>query len=510
MHFERQAGVFLHLSSLPGDHGIGDIGDGARSFLAFLDRADQSLWQICPTGPTTSAHGHSPYSSPSTFAGNPLFVDLHALGERGWLTEAELEPPEGAARDSVEYDAVSSFKHDRLWRAFERFDEEAPADRPGPDGRATEAASAGDERSFETFRAEESAWLEDYALFSALKAEFDGAPWQEWPAGARNREEHALQGYREDLAERVRFHAFVQWRFDEQWRRLRADATERGISLLGDVPMYVALDSADVWANREAFAIEDGHASVVAGVPPNPGDDGQRWGMPVYDWDHLASTGYDWWVRRLERTFDLVDVARLDHFKAFDEYWAIPGEAEDPASGEWRPGPGVGFFETVGEHLGELPFVVEDLGFLDDGVLGLRDHFDFPGMRVPLYADWCAPSDRYKPADFSRDCVGYTSTHDTDTVVGYYQSMDAEHRDCLEYALDTDGSDVAWSLLEAVWDSPAVVAMTTVQDLLGLGSEARLNTPGTATGNWRWRVREDALTPALADRLADVTGRVRR
>lgn len=507
MQSERSAGVFLHVTSLPGPLGIGDLGDGARAFLDFLDRADQSMWQFCPLGPTSGAHGHSPYSASSTFAGNPLLIDLTALSERGWLTGDELDPPAAADPSAVDYEAVSSFKQDRLRTAFERFDAgRGDASETDAGGRA----APGDARSFQAFREAEAAWLDDYVLYAALNREFDRAAWTEWPADVRDRDPDALSRYREELADRIRFHAFVQWRFDEQWRRLRDAADERGIDLVGDVPFYVALDSADVWANRDVFEIDGGEPAVVAGVPPNPGDDGQRWGMPVYDWDHLEATGYGWWMDRLRRLFSQVDVARLDHFKAFDAYWAIPGDAADPAAGEWRPGPGADFFETVRAELGDLPFVVEDLGFLDEGVEGLRDHFDFPGMRVPEYADWCADHHRYKPSDFPRDCLGYTSTHDTDTVVGYYQSLDDEQRGCLEFALDTDGSDVAWSMLEAVWDSAAVMAMTTVPDLLSLGGEARLNTPGTAEGNWRWRVTEDDLADDVADRLRDLTNRVRR
>ncbi|MFB6297484.1 MAG: 4-alpha-glucanotransferase [Salinirussus sp.] len=489
MNLDRQSGVFLHPTSLPGPHGIGDLGAGARTFLDFLDRADQSLWQVCPLGPTSGAYGHSPYSSDSTFAGNPLLIDLRDLGERGWLTEDELDPPAAVAAGTVEYDPVARFKRDRLETAFERFRETGDSDR------------------FAAFRERTAGWLDDYALFAALGDEFDGAPWTEWPAGVAGRDPDALAASRDDLAEEIEFHAFVQWLFDDQWRRLREAAADRGVSLVGDVPMYVALDSADVWANREAFALDGDRPSAVAGVPPNPGDDGQRWGNPVYDWEALAADGYGWWLDRLDRLFDLVDVARLDHFKGFDEFWAIPADAPSPAAGEWRPGPGAAFFEAVRAEFGELPFIAEDLGFLDEGVVGLREAFGIPGTRVPHYADWCAEHHRYKPADYPRDCVAYTSTHDTDTVVGYYRDLDDEVRDCLDYALATGGDEagVAWDVLDAVWNSEATVAMTTVPDLLELGSEARFNTPGTVADNWRWRVRTDDLDGALGDRLGTLT-----
>ena len=491
MDYQRCSGVFLHLTSLPGPHGIGDLGDGARQFLDFLDRADQSLWQFCPTGPTMDAHAHSPYASPSAFAGNPLLIDLEALAERGHLDDSALDGPDVSDPSTVEYETVARYTHDRLWQAYESF---------------AERASEDERTEFEGFREREAAWLEDYALFTALKSAHDGAAWTDWPADLRRRESAALSAARDSHAERIDYHAFVQWTFDRQWRAVRAAASERGISLVGDLPIYVAHDSADVWANQDAFRLDDdGRPTAVAGVPPNQGDDGQRWGNPVYDWETLSESDYGWWQDRLERLLDQVDIARIDHFKAFDEFWAIPGDADDPAAGEWRPGPGADFFETVLEHLGEVPFVVEDLGFVDESMVALRDRFEFPGMRVPQYADWCAETDRYKPVTYPRQSVAYTSTHDTDTAVGFYESLSDDQRDCLHYALATDGERIAWDFVEAVWDSEAVYAMTTMPDLLELGSEARFNTPGTTDGNWRWRVQESQLDPDIADELATIT-----
>jgi len=485
----RRGGVFLHLTALPGPHGIGDLG-GAQQFLSFLDDAEQSLWQFCPLGPTSAAHGHSPYGSYSAFAGNPLLVDLRDLVERGWLDADDAVSPDWTDARDVDYDRVAAFKRDRLRTAFETFRADAPDE---------------ERTAFEAFREREADWLDDYALYAALGAVHDGA-WTDWPDGLAGRDSDLLAAARADHAERVRYHAFVQWVFDQQWRRLQGWADEAGVDLVGDLPIYVAADSADVWANPEAFRLDDsGEPSVVAGVPSNPGDDGQRWGNPVYDWDHLADGGYEWWRRRLDRLFSLVDVARLDHFKAFDEYWAIPADADDPAAGNWRGGPGAAFFEAMDEHLGELPFVVEDLGFLDGGVVALRDRFDLPGMRVPVYADWCVEHDRNKPTDYPENCVGYTSTHDSDTVAGWYADLPAEQRECLHYALATDGEDVAWDVVEAVWHSEARLAVTTVPDLLGYGSEARFNTPGTTEGNWRWRVTEVELDDELAGRLAGLT-----
>ena len=496
MRFERQSGVFLHPTSLPSPHGVGDLGAEAREFVDFLASADQSLWQFCPLGPVSSAHGNSPYQSPSALAGNPLLIDLRALVDRGYLSAAEVDPPAGVSDHEVQYDRVTGFKQSALRTAFERFDE--VADDP-------------ERESFEQFCAAESAWLEEYALFVALKEEFDDAIWTEWPEPIKTHSPAAVARYREELAGECRFRMFVQWLFDRQWRALSEYAGDRGVSLVGDLPIYVALDSVDVWAQPEVFLLDDDHEPLeVAGVPPNPGDDGQRWGNPVYDWDTLRETGYRWWFERFERLFDLVDIARIDHFKGFDEFWAIPAGADRPAAGQWREGPGAEFFRALESELGDLPFLVEDLGFLDGRVGSLKDEFDFPGMRVPQYADWCEEGHMYQPMHFPQRSVGYTSTHDTDTIVGYYRALGDTQRDCLQYNLGTDGSDINWEIIEAVWNSDAVVAMTTMQDLLGLGSEARFNQPGTATGNWRWRATDDAFDPDIAERLRRVTDRTIR
>jgi 4-alpha-glucanotransferase len=496
MSFDRQAGIFHHVTALPGPHGIGDLGAGARTFLDALDRSGQSLWQLCPLGPTVDVHGHSPYQSLSAFAGNPLLIDLRDLVERGLLSADDVEPPEPFPTDRVEYDRVARFKRDRLRRAFETFQRTALADQHD---------------ALETFRQRESTWLEDYALFRTLRDAFDRQAWTDWPEALRRRDPGALAHRREEHNEEIRFRVFCQWLFDEQWRALRAAAGDRDVDIVGDLPIYVALDSADVWANPDAFDLtpELGPAAV-AGVPPNPGDDGQRWGNPVYDWSALAETDYDWWVERVRRLLELVDVARIDHFKGFESYWAIPADAQDPGDGEWREGPGGSLFERLEAEFGSLPFLVEDLGFLDQDLAALRDRFDFPGMRVVQYADWCAENHRHKPAQYPPSTVAYTSTHDTDTVRGYYGTLEDRQRECLHYALATDGEDVHWDLLESVYNSNANVAMTTVPDVLGLGSEARFNTPGTIEDNWTWRAREDQLEGAWIDRLGTITETVLR
>lgn len=488
MRFDRQSGVFAHITSLPGPHGVGDLGDGARTFVDWLDSAEQSLWQFCPLGPTSSVLGNSPYQSYSAFAGNPLLVSLERLRERGHLTD-DVEPVPDFSDHEVEYERVREYKHEKLRAAYDRFESEASSD---------------EREAFEEFRRRESSWLAGYALFMSLRTRYDGA-WVDWPAEIRTRDEDALERHREELADEIAYREFVQFVFDRQWRDLKEYANERGVQLVGDLPIYVALDSADVWTAPEAFDLtEENEPAVVAGVPPNPGDDGQSWGNPLYDWEYLRENDYDWWMDRLTRLFELVDVTRIDHFKGFDEYWAIPA-GEPPAAGEWRDGPGADFFEAVERELGDLPFLVEDLGFIDQGVVNLRDRFDFPGMRVPQYAGWCEQGHMYQPMHYPENCAAYTSTHDTNTFVGYYEGLPGDQRDCLHYNIGADGSEIHWSMIDAVWRSNAVVAFTTIQDVLGLGSDARFNVPGTADGNWRWRCTEDGFDADCANRLAGLT-----
>ncbi|MFC6725749.1 4-alpha-glucanotransferase, partial [Halobium palmae] len=438
------------------------------------------------------AMGDSPYQAYSAFAGNPLLVSLERLRDRGLLADDDLEPVPEFDAHATDYEAVESYKTPLLRTAFERF--------------ADDDVDAGDREAFEAFCERESHWLDGYALFMALKEEFDMRLWTEWPRELKTREEDALAEYRDRLADEVRYREFVQFVFDRQWSALAEYAHDRGIGLVGDLPIYVALDSADVWSAPEAFLLDgENEPTAVAGVPPNPGDAGQRWGNPLYDWDRLRETGYGWWLDRLRRLFDLVDVTRLDHFKGFDEFWAIPADADDPAAGEWRDAPGYDFFETVQGEFGDLPFVAEDLGFIDQRLIDFREEFDLPGMKVPHYADWCRAGDPNQPMHYPENAVAYSATHDTNTTVGFYREMDDEQRDCLQYNLGTDGEEIHWDVIEAVWNSNAVLALAPMQDLLGLDSHARFNTPGTESGNWSWRVTREGFADDVADHLAMLT-----
>jgi len=494
MDFDRQSGLFLHVTSLPGPDGIGTLGEPAERFVDFLAEAGQSLWQFCPLGPTIPIHDNSPYQSYSAFAGNPLFVDLDRLVERGWLED--LDRPE-FDDNWVEYAPVREYKETRLEEAFEAFRADASAD---------------ERASFEQFCEESGDWLDEYALYRALRDHFDGVSWLDWPEECKTRDPDALASYREELADDVEHRKFLQWVFDRQWDALQSYAAERGVSFVGDVPIYVDLDSVDVWANPEIFKLDDQREpEYVSGVPPDEfSDDGQMWGTPVYDWDALAERDYGWWVDRFERLLQRVEVFRIDHFKGFESFWQIPADADSAREGEWVQGPHAEVFHAVRKELGELPIVVEDLGEITDAMEAIRNELGYPGMNVAAFADWCNGNSRYHPVNYRENSVAYTSTHDTDTVMGWYTSLSMRDKDCLHYAVDYEGGDVHWDIVETIWDSDSVIAFAQLQDVLGLGSGARFNVPGTREGNWSWRVSEEALNDQVAGRLREITERTSR
>ena len=489
MDFDRQSGLFLHVASLPGPDGIGTLGEPAETFVDFLAESGQSLWQFCPLGPTIPIHDNSPYQSYSAFAGNPLFVDLDRLVERGWLDE--LDRPD-FDDGHVEYGPVREYKEARLTEAFETFKADASDD---------------EQSNFETFVEESGEWLDEYALYRALRDHYDGVSWLDWPEEAKMRDPDALAEYREELADSIEYRKFLQWVFDTQWNDLKEYANERGVKFVGDMPIYVDLDSADVWANPEIFKLDaEREPKYVSGVPPDEfSDDGQMWGTPVYDWDALDERDYGWWVKRFERLLQRVDIFRIDHFKGFESYWEIPADAETAREGEWVDGPHEDVFYAIRDELGDLPIVVEDLGEITPKMEEIRDTLGYPGMVVAAFADWCDGDSRYHPANYDANSVAYTSTHDTDTVVGWYDALDEQDRECLHYAVDHEGGDVHWDILDTVWNSDSVIALAQVQDPLGYGSEARFNVPGTVEGNWAWRVSEDALSDDVVQNLYDIT-----
>jgi 4-alpha-glucanotransferase len=485
----RQSGVLLHPTSLPSRFGIGDLGPAAYTFLELLARGRQSLWQVLPLGPT--GYGNSPYAAPSAFAGNPLLVDPQALLEQGLVTWEEAEPLTHLAADHVEYGQVVPLKRAMLQAAVQR-----ACERDDMQARLN------------AFCARESEWLDDYVLFAAL-TEWCARPWPEWDPPLRDRDPRALAHAREQLAEAIRFHAFGQFLFFEQWRSLRARAQALGVRVIGDIPIFVAHDSADVWANRGLFKLDErGLPVAVAGVPPDYfSETGQLWGNPLYDWDAMARDGYRWWIARFRHLLSLVDIVRIDHFRGFESAWEVPTPATTAVDGAWVPGPGAAVFRAVDSALGGVvPVIAEDLGMITDAVRALLAELGYPGMKVLQFAFGGGADNLYLPHNYrDPNCVVYTGTHDNDTTPGWYAQRGDDERHVVLSYLGRDGSDIAYDLIRLALGSVAETAIIPLQDILSLGSQARMNLPGAAEGNWEWRALPEHLEPARVQRLADLT-----
>lgn len=495
---ERASGILLHPSSLPGPHGSGDLGPMAHRFAEFLAKAGQRWWQMLPISPLGG--GDSPYDSPSSFAGNPLLVSLEELARDGLLEAHELGAPY-RLREAPRclFGASRRFRGRRLRLAFQRFKTER-GQHLSPEHQA--------------FKERSRDWLPGYALFCALKRAHAGRPWLEWPPELALCKPEALNAARATLADDVAFEEFVQFAFDRQWRALRARCRELGVRLLGDVPMFVAHDGADVWAHREIFQLDErGQRRVVAGVPPDYfSAEGQLWGNPLYDWTALEARNYDWWIARLGTTLSRFDAVRLDHFIAFHRYWEVQGGATTAREGRFVPGPGAPFFRKLRDALGGLPFIAEDLGLVTPEVHALRKEFDLPGMHVLEFA-FSGSFREYQPHRFPRGTVVYTGTHDNDTVVGWLSAHEratdprereallGERRRALAYA-GSDGSDAHFAFIRLALASVANTAIFPLQDALGQDSSARMNVPGTPSGNWSYRCRADDFSSSLAERLA--------
>lgn len=487
--YRRLGGVLLHPTSLPGPYGIGDLGRTADSWLEWLAAADCSLWQVLPLGPT--GYGDSPYQSFSAFAGNPLLISLGSLVEEGLLESGDLEPMPHFPQGRVDYGAVIEHRQRVLRRAGLRF-------RSG--------AASHLRADFERFRHENGDWLEDFALFMALKQEHGGASWTQWARPLVARDEAALAEARRRLEQAVEDHCLQQFLFFRQWSRVRERAKHLGLTVVGDVPIFVAHDSADVWSHPELFCLDDrGRPTVVAGVPPDYfSPTGQLWGNPLYRWGRLRDEGYAWWVRRFRMALQTADLLRLDHFRGFAAYWEVPGGAATAEHGKWVPGPGADFLEAMSRALGRLPIIAEDLGEITPDVIALRDRFDLPGMKILQFGFEADPLHDFLPHNYPRRCVAYTGTHDNDTAVGWYRSASEARRDFCRRYLASRGDDIAWDMIRAVWSSVAEIAVVPMQDVLGLGSEARMNFPSRAEGNWSWRLRPEQMASEQADRLREL------
>ncbi len=500
MRFPRSSGVLLHPTSLPGPWGIGDAGPEAFRFVDWLASAGQSLWQLLPLGPT--GYGDSPYQCFSAFAGNPLLTSPEALVADGLLEPADLESRPDFPAGHVDYGAVIAWKRGLLARAADRFER----------GRSHAGRLHG---AFDEWRSQASSWLGSYALFMALKDAAGGAPWAEWPAPLRRREAAALGNARAEHGRGVFLHEFMQWTFARQWAALRAHAAARGVAIVGDAPIFAAHDSADVWAEPGLFQLDDdGQPTAVAGVPPDYfSETGQLWGNPLYRWDVMAADGYAWWLARLRSIFTQFDRVRLDHFIGFERCWSIPAGAEDARSGHFEPGPAHALFHALEAALGPLPILAEDLGLLTPEVEELRDAFEFPGMKVLHFAFDSGPDNIFLPHRYVPNTVVYTGTHDNDTTAGWWATAREADRDHARRYLGRDVSEPGWDFLRAGMGSVADTCVVPAQDLLGLGSEARMNFPGRPSGNWTWRLAPGALDGRVAERLGELAvtyGRVAR
>jgi len=484
----RRAGVLLHPTSLPGDTGIGEIGPYARTWIERLADAGASLWQFLPLGPT--GYGDCPYQTLSSFAANPLLISLHDLVEEHWLQEDEIAHPPGRDSDRVDFGALIPWKRARLRQAVERWRRNAPAS---------------ERRRWSEFCRRHAGWLIPYARFAVLKDLHDGRPWYEWPRSWATREPGALEQLDREQRDRIEEVTIVQYWFERQWRRVRAQARARGVRLVGDLPIFVALDSADVWANPELFQLDDrGQPTVVAGVPPDYfSATGQRWGNPLYRWEAHEANGFAWWTRRVGRALAWADVVRLDHFRGFAAYWEIPASEPTAVHGRWVRAPGNRLLTALQQAYRHVPFVAEDLGIITEDVIELRRRFRLPGMLVLQFTVERLLQDPPRPPEeCAPDTVMYTGTHDNDTTQGWFHTPPrpdlppheverhaAIRRRLLEY-LGTDGRAIHWDMIALAWRSNAMWAVAPVQDLIGLGSEARFNTPGTPQGNWQWRLTE--------------------
>jgi 4-alpha-glucanotransferase len=488
----RASGLLLHITSLPSPYGIGDVGPAAIAWVDQLCDAGQSWWQALPLGPT--GYGNSPYQALSSFAGNGLLISPDWLIEDGLLDHGDCAAP-SFSPSNIDYDSVIPFKRRLLEKAWCNFTKARPGELRG---------------AFEQFCHEQAHWLEDYALFRALKIRYHGAYYLEWPADLVRRVPKALAQVRRELANQVDQVRFAQFLLFRQGARLEKHARAKGVRLIGDLPFFVSPDSSDVWANPELFLLDDQQRPrFVAGVPPDYfSSQGQLWGNPVYNWDVLRQTGYRWCIDRLRALLAHVDVIRLDHFRAFAAAWHVPVEAPTAQSGQWVPGPGADFFNAVKKELGGLPFIAEDLGLITADVYALRDQFQIPGTRVLQFAFDGSSDNPYLPHNYPSNAVVYTGTHDNPTSRGWYEELPPNQRQNLWRYLnlpESDSREVAWDLMRLAWSSVAALAIAPLQDLLNLGAEARMNVPGRAEGNWSWRCTEELLSAADFHWLRDLT-----
>ncbi len=487
----RASGILLPVSALPGKYGIGCFSKEAYEFVDFLEQAGQKYWQILPLGPT--GYGDSPYQSFSTFAGNPYFIDLERLIEEGLLKKEECDEAWfGEDSERIDYGAIYENRFVILKQAYFRFIKQVPDE-------------------YEAFKQENAFWLEDYALYMAIKNYYHDKGIDEWEARILKRDSNRIHYYSIILHEQTEFYCFLQYKFFEQWKKLKQYANQKGISIIGDLPIYVAYDSADTWANPKLFQLDEQMQPIaVAGCPPDAfAKTGQLWGNPLYDWEYHKETGYEWWVKRIKNCFQLYDVLRIDHFRGFDAYYSIPYGSKDATNGEWKDGPGLELFEILKKNLGEVPIIAEDLGYLTERIKKLVKDTGYPGMKVIQFAFDSREESDYLPHNYDHHCVVYTGTHDNDTIKGWYQTISEEDRQLsIDYLNNEKSSEeeIPWDFIRLAEASVADLCIIPLQDYLSKGSEARMNVPSTLGGNWCYRFCKEELTEELARRIRKVSG----
>ncbi len=478
----------MHISSLPGPYGIGDFGRGAYNFVDFLDRAGQKEWQILPLGIT--GYGDSPYQNFSAFAGNPYFIDLDELIEEGFLEKEELNLlPLGDNPLSVDYGTLYKNKMELLRRAYRRARREK-------------------EFTYRRFYEKEKAWLREYALFMAIKSKQGGDSWLKWPKNLQDEKSEEVLAFEKSHESEIFFHVFIQYYFFKQWGKLKSYANDKGIRIIGDMPIYVAEDSSDVWGNKKLFKLNPDFTPItVAGCPPDAfSETGQLWGNPIYDWNEMKKNDYAWWVKRMEMSFQIYDRVRIDHFRGFEAFWEIKGGSENAIKGRWTKGPDYELFKKIKEELGELDIIAEDLGFLTEEVRELIEKTGYPGMKVLQFAFDPREESDYLPHTYHGNCVVYTGTHDNDTIMSWFRTVKTEDMNYAgEYLKLSFEEGINWGFIRGAFSSVANLCIIPLQDYLGLGEEARMNTPSTLGDNWKWRIEEDVLTKELADKIAILT-----
>ncbi|SFC64457.1 4-alpha-glucanotransferase [Clostridium uliginosum] len=487
---ERNSGIIMHIASLSGDYGIGTFGKEAYEFADFLKKAGQRYWQILPLGPTS--YGDSPYQSFSAFAGNPYFIDFKLLEEEGLLNREDYSKTNfGSNPEDIDYGIIFIEKMKILRKAYENFKINKPDD-------------------LKKFKEEENFWLDDYSMYMAIKTKFNLKSWQTWDMDIKLRKKEVLEQYRIELKDEIEYWNFLQYKFFEQWSSLKKYANDLGVDIIGDIPIYVSGDSADVWANPKAFLLDTETLLPikVSGCPPdNFAVTGQLWGNPIYNWDYIDQTKYKWWVDRMRQSAKLYDVIRIDHFRGFESYWSIPYEDLTAENGEWVKGPGMKLFSAIKKELGDIKIIAEDLGFLTDEVVEFRKASGFPGMRVLQFA-FCGDSkNRDLPHNYEEECVAYTGTHDNNTFRGWFEKTGSKNeiKNSIKYLGLNRKEGYNWGFIRGVWSSKSYLSIALMQDFLNLGNEARINVPSTLGQNWRWRAKKDVFTDKLANKMYKLT-----